>query len=191
MATVSTRPLTADEFFDFVNRPENRDRSFELEAGEIVEMSQPGERHGVVCANLAFILGLYIRQIKKGRVISNDTGLILERDPDTVRGPDVALYSELKKYDDLAKKYSDEMPTLVAEVLSPNDKSYKIIRRLNRFLDKGVAVVWLVEPESRSVTLWWQDHVPIVLDDTEEIVNLPGLPDFHCKVIDIFVAIAE
>src|SRR5262245_35065236 len=61
MATVAARntaarTMTAEEFFDFVHRPENRDRCFELEDGEIVEMALPGERHGVVCANVAGIL---------------------------------------------------------------------------------------------------------------------------------------
>ena len=46
----STRLLTAEEFYDFCHLPENRDRHFELERGEVVEMSRPGEvPHGFVC----------------------------------------------------------------------------------------------------------------------------------------------
>lgn len=51
MATVATKLLTAEEFFDWANLPENRDRRFELEKGEIVEGSLPGERHCAVCGN--------------------------------------------------------------------------------------------------------------------------------------------
>lgn len=97
MATAESKLLTAEEFFDWTNRPENRDRHFELEEGEIVEMSRPGERHGVVCSNANGILWSYTRQLKQGYVCCNDTGLILKRGPDTVRGPDVALSLESKK----------------------------------------------------------------------------------------------
>src|SRR5579859_4269133 len=98
MATAATKTMTAEEFFEWSHQPENRDRLFELEEGEIVEMSLPGERHGVVCGNANGILWSFTRQRKKGYVCSNDTGLILERDPDTVRGADVALYEESKRY---------------------------------------------------------------------------------------------
>ena len=90
MSSVGSQLMTAEEFFDWVHRPENRDRRFELDEGEVVEMSRPGERHGTVCANVAWILGSYIRQVKKGNVVANDTGIILQRDPDSVKGPDVA-----------------------------------------------------------------------------------------------------
>lgn len=51
MASVLGKTISAEEFFDFVHRPENRDRLFELEDGEIAEMARPGEDHGVVCSN--------------------------------------------------------------------------------------------------------------------------------------------
>ncbi len=60
MTTIPTTLMTADEFWDFVHRPENRDRIFELERGKVVELSRPGEVHGVVCANVMWILGAYI-----------------------------------------------------------------------------------------------------------------------------------
>ena len=80
----TTRQMTAEEFYDFCHRPENRDRLFELDRGEVVEMSRPGVQHGVVCINAGFILTLYARQRRKGYVCGNDTGIIWERGPDTV-----------------------------------------------------------------------------------------------------------
>lgn len=47
------------------------------------------------------------RERKRGHVCTNDTGLIVERDPDTVRGADVTLYDEVRRYDELNVKYSD------------------------------------------------------------------------------------
>ena len=82
----ATSLMTAEEFFDWVNRPENGGKVYELERGEVVEMPRPGERHGVVCVNVGYVLSTYIRQRGKGYACGNDTGIIWERDPDTVRG---------------------------------------------------------------------------------------------------------
>jgi Uma2 family endonuclease len=186
MSIVSTQPLTADDFFDWCHRPENRDRRFELERGKVVEMSRPGERHGVVCHNVNYLLGAYLRQRHKGRVCANDTGLILERDPDTVRGPDVFLYDQSQPFDQLRSKYSDEVPQLAVEVLSPNDNWGKVLRRVTEFLHRGVAVVWVVDPENRTATVLLPNQLPQVLEENDEITGAPAFPDLRCRVADLF-----
>lgn len=186
MATVATKPITAEEFFDFVHRPENRDRHFELEDGEIVEMSRPGELHGVVCGNVTGLFWSYCRQRKRGRVCCNDMGLIVKRDPDTVRGPDVSLYLDHKKYEDLDRRYPEAFPALIVEVLSPNDRLGKTIKRLQRFLATGVPLAWMVDPESRNVSFFRPGQAPLVLDEDQEIADVAELPDFRCRVADLF-----
>jgi Uma2 family endonuclease len=186
MASVLTKLMTAEEFYDWANHPKRRDRSFELEEGEVVEVSLPGERHGVVCGNANAMLWMYTRQIKKGYVIANDTGIILARDPDTVRGPDVALYLEKAKYRQLKIKYSERLPKLIVEALSPNDRQGKMQKRINQFLEKGVAMVWLLDPDAETLTIYLPNRQPVVLERDEEVRDLKLLPDFRCKVADFF-----
>jgi Uma2 family endonuclease len=187
MSTVAIdQRMTAEQFFDWCNRPENRDRHFELERGEVVEVSRPGERHGFVCLNVGAILRNYTFQQRKGYACSNDTGLILERDPDTVRGPDVVLYDQARRYDDLSPSYSDRPPTLAVEVLSPNDKWGKVTRRITGFLARGIAVVWLVDPEGRSVTVYRVNQLPQVFEGADDLTGGPEPPDFSCRVADFF-----
>src|SRR5271155_1056957 len=100
MASVLTKLMTAEEFYEWSHRPENRDKLHELEEGEAVEKSLPGKRHCLVCGNGDWLLGSYTRQKKNGNVFPNDMGIILERDPDTVRGPDIALYLESISFDE-------------------------------------------------------------------------------------------
>lgn len=186
MATVSTGRMTAEEFFDFCQRPENRDRHFELERGEVVEMSRPGERHGFVRGNVARILGNFTFQRRRGYVCSNDTGLLLERDPDTVRGPDLFLYDEARRYDDLETKYPDRLPALTVEVLSPKDQWGKVTRRITLFLSRGVPLVWLVDPAGRTVTIYRAGQLPQVVEVDEELTGGEVIPDFRCRVADFF-----
>jgi Uma2 family endonuclease len=132
------------------------------------------------------ILANYTFQRRQGYVCGNDTGLLLERDPDTVRGPDVVLYNQVRRYDDLKVRYSDEPPTLAVEVLSPNDRWGAVTRRVTQFLQRGVALVWLVDPDGRTVTVYRGTHLPQVLEGDDELVCEDVLPGFRCRVADFF-----
>ena len=63
----------------------------ELVQGRIVGMPPPDRKHGYVCGKAGRIFGNFVDEHDLGRVMSNDSGVITERDPDTVRGADVCL----------------------------------------------------------------------------------------------------
>jgi len=187
----TTNLMTADQFAEWVSRPENRGRIFELNRGEVVEMSRPGEVHSVVCANIVWALSNYVRQRRRGRVLSNDPGLILERDPDTVRGPDVVLFDTARTYDELHPKWVEEVPALAVEVWSPNDRIGKMTRRTALFLKAGIRLVWLVDPEARDVTVHRKGADPYVVEEDQELTGEDVLPDLRVGVADFFFLPAE
>lgn len=186
MTIAATQRMTAEEFYEWTNRPENGGKHHELERGEVVEMSRPGELHCLVCGNVTRILGNYTFQSRKGYVLSNDVGIVWERNPDTVRGPDVVLYDHSRRYQDLNPKFCEDIPTLVVEVRSPNDRMSKINRRISQFLTWGVPLVWLVDPEDKTVTIYWHDRPHAVLEADQELTGDGILPDFHCRVAEFF-----
>jgi Uma2 family endonuclease len=186
MATVETKLMTAAEFYDWVNRPENQDRCFELERGGVVEMPPPSKYHGFVCGNVSRILGVYAAQRRKGYPCTNDAGVVVESEPDTVRGPDVSFYDDDQTADTMDRKFAEHPPRLVVEVLSPNDQTSKTNLRLSQFLKRGVPLVWLVDPEVRCVTVYRLNHHHLVLDETEELTGGEILPDFRCRVAEFF-----
>jgi len=182
----TAQKMTADEFAEWVLRPENEGKLWELVRGEVVEMSRAGERHGFVCANVSVLLTLYARQRGNGYPLSNDPGMILDRDPDTVRGPDVVFFENSKRYDELHPKWIEEMPALAVEVLSPNDRPGKVNSRVNEFLRSAVRMVWVVDPESRDVMVHRPGRPPITLEGNEELTGDDVLPGFRCRVSDFF-----
>ena len=182
----ATRPLTAVEFFDWVSRPENHARHFELVRGEVVEMSRPGERHALICGNVGWVLNNYVRQRRRGYVLTNDPGVILERDPDTVRGPDVVYYDSARKYEEMNPKFAEGVPTLAVEVLSPNDRIGKVTRRISLFHQAGIPLVWLIDPETRDVTVYRRGREPFALEEDQELTDEEVLPEFRCRVADFF-----
>jgi len=178
--------MTAEEFCDWVHLPENADKWFELVRGEVIELPPPMKIHGRVCINAGFVLETYVRQRRKGYVVGNDSGVILERDPDTVRGPDIALYEDAQKFSELHPKYGEAPPVLAVEVLSPNDRWSRVTRKITDYLKNGVALVWLIDPQNRDVTVYRPGHEPHVVDVTQEITGEDVLPEFRCKVADLF-----
>src|SRR5262245_54181458 len=187
MSTVATKPMTAEEFYEWTHRPENRDKRFELERGKIVEMSRPGKQHGLICANIAGILWTFAKRRKKGYVCSNDTGVVVERENDTVRGPDILFFEDATKTEDVEEKYGETPPLLAVGVLSPNDTPGIISRRVREQLDFGTKIVWVVNPEDRNVTVYRLDKKPYVVGETEEITGKDVLPDFRCNVAEFFL----
>jgi Uma2 family endonuclease len=121
-----------------------------------------------------------------GHVCSNDMGLLLERDPDTVRGPDVVLYLERRSYADLETKYPERLPALVVEVISPTDRAARMLRRVTQFLTKGVSMVWVLDPEGRDLTVYRPNATPVLVGAGEELTGYDVLPDFRCKVAEFF-----
>jgi Uma2 family endonuclease len=87
MAT-QLRTMTADELLAM---PDDGIRR-ELVGGELREMTPPGEEHGDVAQNINRSLDAHVHAHRLGKV-RPEIGYLLERDPDTVRAPDVSLVS--------------------------------------------------------------------------------------------------
>ena len=187
MSTVTApAKMTAEEFAEWVQRPENADRWFELVRGEVIELPPPMKIHGRVCMRVGFLLEGYVCQRGFGYVTGNDSGVILERDPDTVRGPDVALYEDARNFEELHPKYGEVPPRLAVEVMSPSDRIGRVMDKVSDYLRNGVPLVWLVDPDMRNVTVCRPDRPPQVVKADQELVAEDVLPGFHCRVSDFF-----
>ncbi len=187
MATApATKLMTADEFYEFCNRPENAGKHFELERGEVVEVSRPGSKHCHVCTNITRILSNFTFAVGEGMVFCNDAGIVWERDPDTVRGPDISYYDRTTEYDQLNPKYLEEPPVLAVEVVSPNDRPNRINRRVQQFLGWGTRAVWLLDPDDRTLAVHRAGQLTVTLDGNDELAGDPEIPGFRCRVADFF-----
>lgn len=186
MATITTNLMTADEFLRWVQRPENRNRHFELVRGEVFEMPPPGKFHGFVCGNVGGILRNFAIQRGRGYVCTNDAGMIVEEDPDTVRGPDVTFYEDDETAGDMQRGYAAQPPLLAVDVLSPEDRVNRTVIRVTQMMRFGVALVWVVDPEARDVNVYRPESDPYLVDEAEELTGEDVLPDFRCKVGEFF-----
>lgn len=187
MSTASAKKLmTAEEFCDWVHQPEQDDRWFELVRGEVIELPPPIRPHGVVCLRVGYVLGDYTERRGFGYVTCNNAGVILERNPDTVRGPDVALYEDVNTFAELPSGYGEVPPRLAVEVLSPNDRANQVLRKINDYLRCGVGLVWIIDIEIRTVTVHQPGKSQVELTENQEVTGEDVLPGFRCLIGDFF-----
>jgi Uma2 family endonuclease len=171
-ASVPAQPLLTAE--EYAKRPDPGHPE-ELVRGSIVPMPMPKPRHGYLCNKAGRLLGNYCDEHHLGWVFNNDTGVITGRDPDTVRGADVAFYSYARLPEgDLPDRYPDVAPELIIEVLSPSDRWPKVLQKVGEYLEAGVLVVIVLDDERRSAHVFDADGPNRMLGPDDEL-TLPGL----------------
>jgi Uma2 family endonuclease len=143
--------LTAEEFACI----EGLEGPAELVRGIIQRTNFPYPRHGQVCANVAALLGIHLRDHRLGRVVTNNSAIVTTRSPDSVRGADVAvyLYSTVPP-GRLPQRYLTEMPDVVFEVRSPSDRASGLLAKTAEYLAAGVRAVCLLEPDDERLTIY-------------------------------------
>lgn len=186
MTTTNTARMTADQFWDWCQLPENENRRYELNRGRVVEVPSPGCLHGVICGWVAHLLWSYVLSRGAGRVATNDTGLLVHRNPDTLRGPDIMMFEQAHAIEQLNPRYTDEVPLLVVEVRSPSDNFSRMMERSSQYLSRGVPLVWLVDPLERAITVFRGQEFHRVLDETDVLTGNGVLPNLTIPVAQIF-----
>jgi len=182
MSTASlTTPalLTAEQFAE---RPDPGYPE-ELVRGRVVPMPMPRPRHGEICSRAVRILGAHAEDRDLGRVLCNDTGVITERGPDTVRGANISFYSFARvPKGPFPDRYLDTPPDLVVEVLSPSDRWPKVLAKVAEYLDAGTTVVLVLDDQRRLAHLYRVDGTTRLLGAEEELTVPDLLGDFHVRV---------
>ena len=173
MSTTQQRLLTAEEYLELPPF----DRPTELVRGEIVELPRPNYRHGKVCNRIGRLLGNFVNEHDLGDVLNNDSGVVTERDPDTVRGPDVAFWpTERVPAEEHQEGYPPLPPAVAFEVLSPSNRPAGVAEKLEESFAAGVEAACVVDPAARTATIHRPGgrFRPFAADEPLAFAELPG-----------------
>jgi Uma2 family endonuclease len=182
MATATQPLLTAEQF---AQRPDPGHPE-ELVRGRIVAMPQPNRRHGQICAKVVRFLGDHVEQNDLGHVLSNDAGVIIEHNPDTVRGGDVAFYSYARlPQGELPDHYPESAPDLIVEVRSPGDRWPKVMVKAAEYLVAGVSIV-VLDDDRKTAHVFGADGTNQMLGLEDELTLPDLLGDFRVGVRRLF-----
>jgi Uma2 family endonuclease len=179
MSTVA-QTMTAQEFLEMPNQ-----EHYELVQGEPKEMSPPGFDHGCIVSDIAAVLREFVRSRKLGAV-AVEAGFCIARDPDTVRSPDVAFVRAERVPAGGVPAFFQGAPDLAVEVISPSDRLSDILAKTQEWLQAGSAAVWVVDPKTRTVTVYGKQPQTLFLSTNDALACDELLPGFRLPVSEIF-----
>ena len=188
MSTATTRPvqpptlLTAEEFARLYE-----DDNVELVNGLVEEQEMPMPRHGKVCAKAVRLIGNFVEAHDLGHVMSNDTWVVLTRDPDTVRGADASFYSYARlPKGEVPGGLLAAVPELVIETRSPSNTWPKLLFKRDQYLAGGVKVVVILEPEKSTAMVCRAGETPTTISGDTPLALPDVLPGFAVPVRQFF-----
>ena len=162
-------------------------RKTELVRGRVVDVPPTYPFHGFVCGKVFKFVDRFVEAGNLGRVMTNDSGVVTERDPDTLRGGDVAFYSYARvPRGPLPAGYLAVVPELVFEVRSPGDRWGAILAKVGEYLEAGVTLVCVLDDGTRSAHVYRSDQPAQVFAAEQELVLPEVLPGFRAVVERFF-----
>jgi Uma2 family endonuclease len=178
------RLLTIEEY---VRLPDDG-RKTELVRGRIVEVPPTYPFHGYVCGRIYKTVELFVDAGQLGRVMINDSGVVTERDPDTLRGADVCYYSykRLPAGPLPRGSYFTVLPELIFEVRSPSDRRSRVFAKVTEYLTAGVTAVCVVNPEAGTAIVYRDNQDPESFAADAELSLPDVLPGFRVPLRQFF-----
>lgn len=182
--------LTAEDLYEY----DDDRRKVELVRGRLVIRDSPGGRHGQIALRIGILLHAHLVRERdaqgwaetRGR-LTLESGYILERAPDTVRGPDIAYTSRTRQPAPLPDTFLELAPDLAVEVRSPSNRRGDIESKLADYRRAGVQQVWVVSPRRETVVVHHLDGTDVLLTRTDTLTGGDVLPGFSVPVAELFV----
>jgi Uma2 family endonuclease len=173
--------LTAEEFDNY---PFEEDKRYELDEGELIEMTRPAFEHNDVLLELQVELRLYFRKNPVGLVLLSENLYALS--PTTRRAPDLAVILGDRREELRNAKVIPIIPDIAAEVLSPSETPRMILRKLGQYFTAGVKEVWLIDPEARTVDVMTSPTLPARELADGDVLTTSLLPGFTLSLEALF-----
>jgi len=180
--STSMRYVTAEELLRMTGEGRR-----ELVKGELRTMAPAGFDHGVIIMKLARLLANHVEAQQLGVVLGAETGFRLSRNPDTVRGADIAFVAAARIPPGARPHgYWEGGPDLAVEVVSPGDTLEEVEGKVDDYLSAGTRLVIVINPRRKTVTVHSPGANPVILREGDVLDGGEIVPGFSCKVVDIF-----
>lgn len=167
---------------------ENPDLRFETDTnGKLIIMSPTGSESGKRNLNLAFQVELWNRQNKLGVAFDSSTGFKLSNG--ATRSPDVSwiISDRWNSLSDKQKRsFAPIDPDFVIELLSPTDNLLTTQQKMSEYMDCGVKLGWLINPDEKQVEIYRLDRDKEILDNPSSLSGEDILPGLTIDLSEIF-----
>ncbi|MGH7572915.1 MAG: Uma2 family endonuclease [Gemmatimonadota bacterium] len=158
----------------------------ELVRGRVVREPPAGFEHGRLAMRIGLVLGRFVEEHRLGEVLASETGFVLFEELPTVRAPDAAFVAEGRVPSPAPPGFGRLAPDLAVEVVSPSNTVAEIHSKVMDYLDAGSRLVWVVDPRTRSVTVYRSRKEIRLLNEDDELDGEDVLPGFRVGLKEIF-----
>lgn len=168
---------------------------FELIDGEERPLMPTMFEHSEVIRILWTLLVLFQQTHPEIRVYS-ETAFVLTDLPNWVKGsrvPDLSIYltERLTAYFETTPDYKQKplalVPDLVVEIVSPTDQYEEMDTKIEKYLEDGVQIIWLINPRAQTIKVYVQGSSQITrLTSDGTLVGGTVMPEFSTPVKALF-----
>ena len=174
-----------EQFFELCRS--NPDLRLEQTAtGELIIMSPTGGETGKQNSGITAQLWIWNQQTKLGEVFDSSTGFKLPNGSN--RAPDTAWIPQEnwnKLTPEQRKKFLPLCPDFAIELRSPNDNLSDLQNKMQEYLENGMVLGWLIDPENKRVEVYRQGQLKEVLNNPETLSGENLLPHFSLDLAAI------
>jgi Uma2 family endonuclease len=158
---------------------------------EEVGVTQRNKHHARIECRVGGLIDAWVatQPAPRGAVYSGEVGVILRKDPELSVGIDVAYLTA----EQVAANDTDDdttllvgPPALAVEILSPNDTQKDTVRKLKWYREVGVAMVWVIDPDLKTVAVHRPGQKPVVHNEDADLDGDTVLPGFRVSVARLF-----
>jgi prevent-host-death family protein len=146
------RKVSYEEFMQIYEKSDSR---MEFINGEIFLLASPNIFHQEILGNLYLLFKQYFKEKKcKPYLAPFDVHFKKQniKDPDVMQ-PDLIVLCDIDNNVTVKGRYMGT-PALTLEILSPSTKTKDVIYKLNTFMTSGVSEYWIVDPDTRKITIY-------------------------------------
>ncbi len=188
-----TRPayVTLDAFYRMDDLP---DWGAELSDGEVIVTPPPASEHGWLAKVLYDVLHAYATAHALGACFPDGFGyeLPIPGRPDVYRTPDVSfIRTERLPSSRRRGRALAVAPDLAVEVRSPSDTPRVLAGKLADYRDAGVALVWVVDDETRTAEVHARGAPARVIREGDALDGGAVLPGFTLPLARLFAELDE
>ncbi|MEH1797343.1 MULTISPECIES: Uma2 family endonuclease [unclassified Nostoc] len=180
---------------------EHPEWQMELVDGNIVVMGPSDYESEEIGAELARLLGNWVRPQRLGRVTGSSAGFILptletengkeaDNEKRNLRAPDVS-FVRADRLKTSKRDFVELVPDLMVEIKSKSDRIKPLVEKIQLFLQLGSTVGILIDPDKLTLTVYRLNQEPIVLQDNDKLTLPDLLPGWELVVSEIWPPVFE
>lgn len=168
MVQTPQKNLTLDEFLKL---PETKPASEYID-GQIIQKPMSKGKHSAIQGEFSPAINAILRTQKIARTFSELRCTFAGRSivPDMV----VFLWDRIQR-DDNGEIANDFYlaPDWTIEILSPEQRQTKAIKKILLCLQHGTQMGWLIDPDEQTVFVYYPNQQAEVFDESEQILSVP------------------